>query len=345
MNQAIQSSTPSTPGAAQRTLRGKRVVLFTALALGVAAAGGGYGAYWKLVASRFVSTDNAYTAAEVATVTAEVDGRVADIGVVDSQKVSRNEVLVVIDDTDARLAMRQAQADLQRAQAQVAAATADLERSGIDLTRREALVDSGSVSGDELTQVKNGASKARAALDAAHAAVALAQARVDKTKVDLGRTVIRSPVEGVVARRMVQLGERVQPSTPLVSVVPVKDIYVDANFKEVQLSDVHPGQAVELESDLYGRDVVYHGVVDGFSGGTGAAFAVIPAQNATGNWIKVVQRLPVRIRLQPAELETHPLRVGLSMTAKVDLRSQSMTAEAEPPSRSLTARVDPHSHS
>src|SRR5450631_2169125 len=235
MNQDIQSSNASTPGGAQRKPRGKRVVLFTALALGVAVAGSGYWAYWELIASHFVSTDNAYTAAEVATVTAEVDGRVADIEVVDSQKVSRGEVLVVIDDTDARLAMRQAEADLQRARAQLAASTADLERSGIDLKRREALVDSGSVSGDELTQVKNGASKARAALDGAHAAVALAQARVDKTKVDLGRTVIRSPVDGVIARRMVQLGERVQPSAPLVSVVPVSEMYVDANFKEVQL--------------------------------------------------------------------------------------------------------------
>ena len=345
MNQDIQSSNASTPGGAQRKPRGKRVVLFTALALGVAVAGSGYWAYWELIASHFVSTDNAYTAAEVATVTAEVDGRVADIEVVDSQKVSRGEVLVVIDDTDARLAMRQAEADLQRARAQLAASTADLERSGIDLKRREALVDSGSVSGDELTQVKNGASKARAALDGAHAAVALAQARVDKTKVDLGRTVIRSPVDGVIARRMVQLGERVQPSAPLVSVVPVKDIYVDANFKEVQLSEVHAGQAVELVSDLYGRDVVYHGVVDGFSGGTGAAFAVIPAQNATGNWIKVVQRLPVRIRLQSEDLESHPLRVGLSMTAKVDLRSPVKTAEAESRSRSLTAKVGERNHS
>jgi membrane fusion protein (multidrug efflux system) len=153
--------------------------------------------------------------------------------------------------------------------------------------------------------------------------MALAQARLDKAKVDLGRTVIRSPVDGVVARRLVQLGQRVLPSMPLLSVVPVQEMYVDANFKEVQLKDVRPGQKVELISDLYGSKVVYHGVVDGFNGGTGAAFALIPAQNATGNWIKVVQRLPVRINLDPAELQTHPLRVGLSMTATVDLRSQS----------------------
>jgi membrane fusion protein (multidrug efflux system) len=245
------------------------------------------------------------------------------VNFVDSQQVKRGDILVVIDDTDAKLALRQAEADLARARAQVASATSDLERSGIDLQRRQALVASGSVSGDELTKVINGASNARASLNAARAAVALAQARVDKAKVDLGRTVIRSPIDGVIARREVQLGQRVQPSTPLLDVVPVSEMYVNANFKEVQLKKVRPGQSVELESDLYGHKVAFHGVIEGFNGGTGAAFALIPAQNATGNWIKVVQRLPVRIRLNPDELAAHPLRVGLSMNAKVDLRSDS----------------------
>ena len=182
---------------------------------------------------------------------------------------------------------------------------------------------SGSVSGDELTNAKNRASGARAALDAARAQVALARARLDKSNVDLGRTVIRAPIDGVIARRQVQLGQRVQPSMPLLSVVPVDQLYVNANFKEVQLTKVRAGQSVELKSDLYHGKVVYHGVVEGFDGGTGAAFALIPAQNATGNWIKVVQRLPVRIRLNPDELAAHPLRVGLSMDAKVDLSSNS----------------------
>jgi membrane fusion protein, multidrug efflux system len=301
--------------------RRKRIILFSFLALTVAAAGGGYYTYWKRVGSRYVSTDNAYTAAEVAVVAAEIDGPVAAISVVDSQPVKRGDVLVVIDDTDTRLALRQAEADLARANAQVASATSDVERSGIDLQRRQALVASGSVSGDELTKVINGASNARAALNGARAAVAEAQAHVEKSKVDLGRTVIRSPVDGVIARREVQLGQRVQPSTPLLSVVPVTQIYVNANFKEVQLKKVVPGQSVELVSDLYGHKVAFHGVIEGFNGGTGAAFSLIPAQNATGNWIKVVQRLPVRIRLNPDELATHPLRVGLSMDAKVDLRS------------------------
>jgi membrane fusion protein, multidrug efflux system len=302
---------------------GRRSILFSVLALMTTAASGGGYIYWKQVGSRYVSTDNAYTAAEVAMVTAEIDGPVAAVNVVDSQEVKRGDVLVVVDDTDAQLALRQAQADLARAEAHLAAAVADVKRSGIDLKRREALIQSGSVSGDELTHVKNGATDAQAELNAARAAVALAQARVDKAKVDLGRTVIRSPVDGIVARRQVQLGQRVQPSTPLLSVVPIQELYVNANFKEVQLAKVRDGQRVELVSDLYRGKVVYHGVVDGFSGGTGAAFALIPAQNATGNWIKVVQRLPVRIRLDAGELAAHPLRVGLSMNATVDLRSNS----------------------
>ena len=327
MSESIKAAdTPaptSTPQDADARSRRKRVLLFSLLALTVAASGGGYYTYWKRVGSRYVSTDNAYTAAEVAVVTAQIDGPVAAVNVVDSQQVKRGEVMIVIDDTDAKLALRQAEADLARMQAQVASTASDVERSGIDLQRRQALVASGSVSGDELTKVINGASNARASLNAARAAVAQAQARVDKAKVDLGRTVIRSPVDGVIARREVQLGQRVQPSTPLLDVVPVTEMYVNANFKEVQLKKVRPGQSVDLESDLYGNKVAFHGVIEGFNGGTGAAFALIPAQNATGNWIKVVQRLPVRIRLNPDELAAHPLRVGLSMDATVDLRSDS----------------------
>lgn len=322
MNQPIDVPL-STLNASTNTNPKRRATLFALLALTVAASGSGGWAYWEMVGSRYISTDNAYTAADVAMVTAEIDGLVTDVRVVDSQQVKRGDILVLIDETDVRLAARQAEADLARARAQIAAARADLERAGIDLKRREALVESGSVSGDELTKVKNGATNARAALDAALAAEAQAQARVDKTKVDLGRTVIRAPVDGVIARRQVQLGQRVMPSAPLLSVVPVQEMYVNANFKEVQLKDVQPGQKVELVSDLHGKHVVYHGVIDGFSGGTGAAFALIPAQNATGNWIKVVQRLPVRVRLDPAELQAHPLRVGLSMTATVDLRGES----------------------
>ncbi|HWU14058.1 MAG TPA: HlyD family efflux transporter periplasmic adaptor subunit, partial [Caulobacter sp.] len=140
----------------------------------------------------------------------------------------------------------------------------------------------------------------------------------DQAAVDLARTVIRAPIDGVVTRRNVQAGQRVAAGAVLMQVVPVQQAYVDANFKEGQLRKVRIGQPVELEADLYGGSVKYHGTVVGLSGGTGSAFALIPAQNATGNWIKVVQRLPVRVAIAPADLKAHPLRVGLSMKATID---------------------------
>lgn len=245
------------------------------------------------------------------------------------------------------------EADERRAAAQLAAAEADFKRARIDLTRREALQGSGSVSGEELTRAQNAFAAAQANLSAAQAAaaqaranretarntresnavliananeetnpeVALARARRDQAAIDLERTVVRAPVDGVVAKRSVQLGQRVQAGMPLLAVVPVQQMHVDANFKEVQLEKVRVGQPVELHADIYGKSVTYHGTVEGFSGGSGAAFSAIPAQNATGNWIKVVQRLPVRVKLDPKELEQHPLKVGLSMNAKIDTRS------------------------
>ena len=149
--------------------------------------------------------------------------------------------------------------------------------------------------------------------------VLAAKAALDTAKLNLSRTVIRAPFDGVVAQKTAQIGQRVDLGQTLMSVVPIKSAYVDANFKEGQLTRVRAGQPVTLTSDLYGSKVVFHGTVQGLGGGTGSAFAVIPAQNATGNWIKVVQRLPVRVALDPAELAIYPLRVGLSMTASIDL--------------------------
>ena len=342
----------------------------------------GAGGYWYFHASHFVSTDNAYAAVEIAQVTPSVGGTISEVLVTDTQAVKQGDVLVRIDQTDARLALAQAEADLgratrrvkgfvandgslaaqiaareadeQRAAAQLAAAEADFARAKIDLSRREALSLSGSVSGDELTRAKNAFAGAEANLAAARAAaaqakanrttalssreanavliagtneetnpeVAFARARRDQAAVDLERTVIRAPVDGIVAKRQVQLGQRVQPGMPLLAVVPVQEMHVNANFKEVELRKVRVGQKVELYADLYGSSVRYQGVVEGFSAGSGAAFSAIPAQNATGNWIKVVQRLPVRIRLDPKELEAHPLKVGLSMHAEIDTREQ-----------------------
>jgi membrane fusion protein (multidrug efflux system) len=370
--------------------RNKRLFALAAVVVAVAAASGGY---WKLYASHFVATDNAYTAVEVAQITPAIAGTVAGVNVKDTQLVKKGDVLIEIDPADARLLVAQAEADLDRAtrrvrsylandvnlgsqiaareadqqsaSAQLAAAGADLERARIDLQRRDALAASGSVSGDELTHVRNayataqaklaaakaGAAQAAANLRSAGAAkqanaalisnssvetnpeVALARARLAQARLDLERTVIRAPVDGVVAKRQVQLGQRVQPGMPLMAVVPIAEIYVDANFKEVQLHKVRVGQPVTLHADLYGSDVTYRGTVAGFSGGSGSAFSAIPAQNATGNWIKVVQRLPVRVKLDPQDLQAHPLKVGLSMSARIDTRGTG-----EQPQRDAAAR-------
>ena len=252
---------------------------------------------------------------------------------------------------DAQTAMTAArEADVQRAQAQLSSAKSDEARAVTDLNRRKALAPAGAVSGDELTSAEDKYNQAHEAVAAAQAAVlttqanktaaigqqkvanalitgagvgdnpqvAAAQAKVDQAQLDLDRTTVRSPFDGVIAKNNIEIGQRVPVGADLMTVVPIESAYVNANFKEGQLRHVHIGQPVLLTSDLYGKGVKFHGKVVGVSGGTGAAFAIIPAQNATGNWIKVVQRLPVRIALDPDELSQHPLRVGLSMDVDID---------------------------
>jgi membrane fusion protein, multidrug efflux system len=326
-----------------------------------------YFAYDHYIASKYISTDNAYTAVETAQVTPAIGGIVSEVRVTDTSYVHKGDVLVVLDDIDARLALAQAEAELGRAErrvrsyvandttlaAQLAAraadekrASADLERAIIDLQRRENLSASGSVSGDELTKARNAYESAKAALAQARSnysaamgarsanavlienatentnpEVLLARARRDQAQVNLERTVIRAPIDGVVAKRSVQVGQQIQPGTPVLAIVPLAEVHVDANFKEGQLERVRIGQPVEVTSDLYGGAVKYRGTVVGLSGGTGSTFAAIPAQNATGNWIKVVQRVPVRIKLDDQDLKANPLQVGLSMEATIDTRA------------------------
>jgi membrane fusion protein, multidrug efflux system len=221
--------------------------------------------------------------------------------------VKKGDILVQLDSSDATL-------KLQEVETQIVAAGVELQRASIDLERRQALKGTGSVTADEIT-------RAQYAFDMAKANLETAKAKKDQVKLELERTVIAAPVSGVVARRQVQLGQRISSGTLLLTVVPVGEIHVDANFKENQLAGVATGQSAKLTSDVYGSSVVYHGVVDGFSAGTGSAFAAIPAQNATGNWIKVVQRVPVRIKLDPQELAKYPLKVGMSMSVEIDKSS------------------------
>ncbi len=376
---APQAPAPTPPDPAKAEAR-KR--LFGMLGLGVVGAAILYSLYWFLVASHFVSTEDAYVGADLASVTPLVSGAVKAVHVADTQAVKAGDVLVEIDPADASLAVARADAeyqralrtirgdlatqdalgaqvnargaDINRAKAQVDAARADVAKAKLDLDRRQALAASGAVSGEELSATTTAYANARSMLAGAEAssaqavatqkaaqgtlaaqavmiagspetnpAVASARAALNTAKLDLERTTLRAPVDGVVTRRQVQVGQRVQMGTPLMTIVPTGQVYVDANFKEGQLKKVGVGQPVTMQSDLYGGGVKYHGTVVGLSGGTGSAFALIPAQNATGNWIKVVQRLPVRVVLDQKELNEHPLRVGLSMKAKIDTSKAS----------------------
>lgn len=314
----------------------------------------GFGVHWALVSSHYVSTDNAYVDAATAQINAQVSGQILEVRVADTQMVRQGDVLAVIDPADAQLNLTRAEAEyrrtLQRVRqyyaqeaaslAQVGARRAELARAEADFARRRALAQTGAVSGEELTLTRTAYEAARANLVAAeqnleaqraltrggnaenHPETAAARAAFETAQLAMERTTIRAPIDGIVTQLSAQVGQRIEISQPLMIVAPLQEAYVDANFKEGQLGHVRPGQPVELTSDLYGGDVVYHGRVEGLGGGTGSAFAVIPAQNATGNWIKVVQRVPVRVSLDPAELAEHPLRVGLSMEARIDVRER-----------------------
>ena len=248
----------------------------------------------------------------------------------------------------------QAQTAMNEVQSQIESAKIALLAAQSDYQRRAALMASQAVSQEEVQHAADTVKKAQAQLDAAVAkqatarsAVVTAQAQRNVTVANLGkndvlsqpavqtamaniqtawlnlnRTQIVAPIDGQIAKRGVQLGQKISAGTPLMVIVPLHDLWVDANFKESQIKDIHLGQAVNLTSDIYGKEVVYHGKVIGLSAGTGSAFSVLPAQNATGNWIKVTQRLPVRIALDSKELQQHPLRVGLSMHAELDSRDQ-----------------------
>jgi membrane fusion protein, multidrug efflux system len=337
-------------------------------------------AWWAIFERGRVETDNAYVGGDTALVTPQLAGTVAEVKVGGTQAVNAGDVLVVLDDADARIAVAQAEAALAQARqrygqagaaadaaaarasgrtAEIAAARsrlaeaeAMLARVQGEFDRRQTLAGSGAVSNEEVSAARAALTAATATRDAARTAVTAAQdtarsalgdaaaaaalvkgttlatapdiraaeAALARARLDLERTVIKAPVAGIVTNRNVQVGQRVAGGAALMTLVPTSGLYVDANFKESQLKAIRVGQTVALESDLYGNSVIYHGTVTGMAGGTGAAFALIPAQNATGNWVKVVQRLPVRVALDAAELKAHPLRVGLSMTAVVDTR-------------------------
>jgi membrane fusion protein (multidrug efflux system) len=317
--------------------------------------GAAYTLYWANVLRYRQSTDDAYVNGNVVQITPQISGTVVSIGADDTQFVKAGQALVRLDQADAKVALDQSEAQLAKTvrevrnlfatSAQLRAAVemrqSDLAMARKDLARRERLGNSGAISNEELQHARDAARTAEAALMSAQQQLAGNQARVDGTTLEnhpdvrnasaavrnayLGysRTVLPAPVSGFVARRAVQLGQRVGPGAPLMSVVPLDQVWVDANFKEPQLASMRVGQPVTLTADLYGGSFRYHGKVAGFGAGTGSAFALLPAQNATGNWIKIVQRVPARIALDAHEIAEHPLQIGLSMKVEVSVRDGS----------------------
>jgi membrane fusion protein, multidrug efflux system len=345
----VSGARPAPPAKGSRRLR------MTVLALAVILCGVAYGTYWLLYASHFESTDDCYVDGDVVQITSEVPGTVIGLHVDDTQFVARDQALLELDPADAEVASSNAEANLARAvravrtlfaqadqlRAEIVDRQVALRRAEQDYQRRVGLLSDGAVSSEEFQHTEDNITQLRATLTAAREHLNETTAQIDGTTVAtnpqvlaaaaafrdaslaLRRTRITAPVSGVVARRSVQVGQQVAAGTPLAGVVPLEAVWVDANFKEVQLRDMRVGQPVTLRADIYGGKVSYHGKVVGLSAGSGTAFALLPSQNASGNWIKIVQRLPVRVALDPDELRAHPLRIGLSVTSTVDIRDTS----------------------
>lgn len=315
----------------------------------------GYAAYWAL-SSRYVEvTDDAYVDGNAVQVTPQTTGTVTVIKADNTDFVREGTLLIVLNPLDAQLALQRAEAQLAKAVRQVRGqyssssqleAMIDLRRSELsraqaDLERRTPLVRTGAISSEDFRHAQDAVKAVQAALLAAEQQSATSAALVDRVSINnhpdvlvaamqlrdayvaANRTELRAPVSGMVTKRNVQVGQRVTTGTPLMSIVPLDNLWVTANFKESQLRDLRLGQAVALRSDVYGRSVEYRGIVVGLDAGTGSAFSLMPAQNATGNWIKVVQRVPVRIALDRSQLAEHPLRIGLSMKVEVDIKQTS----------------------
>ncbi len=346
-----ETQVPNAEAVAKSRRRRKLISLAAAVVFGGAA----YGTYWETYARHYQTTDDAYVDGDQVQITSEVAGTVVALAADDTQSVQDGQSLLKLDPADAEVAMGNAEARLggavrqvrtlfataEQLRAQIADREIALKRVQDDYRRRSGLVQDGAVSSEELSHSHDDIVQMQAALNEARQQLNATLAQIDSTTVDnhpqvlaaeaavrdaalaLRRTDIRAPLAGVVARRSVQLGQRVAAGTPLMAVVPLDEVWVDANFKEVQIKDMRVGQPVRLRADVYGHGTEYHGKLVGLAAGSGNAFALLPAQNASGNWIKIVQRLPVRIALDPAELKAQPLRVGLSMSVTVDIRDTS----------------------
>ncbi|MCM2459978.1 HlyD family efflux transporter periplasmic adaptor subunit [Pseudomonas sp. CG7] len=351
----------------------KRKVMLLALTLIVILAGLGVWGWHELYGRWSESTDDAYVNGNVVEITPQVTGTVVSIGADDGDLVREGQVLVQFDPNDAEVGLQSAQANLARTvrqvrglysnvdgmRAQVNAQEAEVQKAQENYSRRKNLAAGGAISQEELSHARDDLTSAQNALANARQQLKTTSALVDDTVVSShpdvqaaaaqlrqafltnARSTLIAPVTGYVAKRTVQLGQRVQPGTALMAVIPLDQLWIDANFKETQLRDMRIGQPVDIETDLYGSDVKYSGTIDSLGAGTGSAFALLPAQNATGNWIKIVQRVPVRIHINAQELAKHPLRVGLSTQVSVNLHDQSgpVLAQQPPQKASFSTQV------
>ncbi|MCW0972705.1 multidrug efflux MFS transporter periplasmic adaptor subunit EmrA [Pantoea sp. JV6] len=338
----------------------KRKSVLIVLALIFVLIGIAWGVYWFLVLRHFQETDDAYVAGNQVQVMAQVSGSVNKVWFEDTDFVKKGDVLVSLDKTDAEQAFEKAQTALatsvrqthqlmingKQYQASITLQQTALAQAQADLKRREPLGAANLIGREELQHARDAVATAKAQLDVAIQQYNANQAMILNTSLEnqpavqqsaaelrdawlaLQRTEIRSPMDGFVSRRSVQVGSQISTSTPLLAVVPATNLWVDANFKETQLAGVRIGQPVTVVADIYGDEVVYQGKVAGLDMGTGSAFSLLPAQNATGNWIKVVQRLPVRIELNQEDIARHPLRIGLSTLVKIDTTSKEGSALA-----------------
>ena len=324
-----------------------------------------WGAYWLFYGRFFESTDDAYVGGDVVAITSREPGTILTLHADNTQFVHRGEVVIDLDPANALVGMQQAEAGLaqivrqtralfakaDQSRAQISQARIQLAQAGQDYRRRQEASGDGSVSKEEVSHANDATAQAKATLTVAQTGLEQTLAQIQGTTIATNPDVLAAaaklrnaslvldhmhlfaPVDGVVAQRTVQVGEQVAPGTPLLAIVPLDNVWVDANFKEVQLTRMRVGQPVTLTADIYGGGVTYHGYVAGLSPGSGAAFALLPPQNASGNWIKIVQRVPVRIRIDPSDLKAHPLRVSLSVDVTVDVRDQSgpaIAANAQP---------------
>jgi membrane fusion protein (multidrug efflux system) len=359
---AANAATPPAPAPASQPNR-KRKRLLAAMAAVVVVGALATGVWWWFDGRWHETTDDAYANGNLVQLTPQIPGIVVRINADDTALVRAGQPVVDLDPADTQTALAQAKAGLAQSvrhvgqlfanvdalRANVTLRQAQLRRAREDLARRTGLPDARAVSEEDRKHAQAEVETANAALEAAaqqlhasevlvartttttHPDIAQASAQLRAAYLAAQRTSLVAPVSGYVARRSVQVGQQVAPGTPLLAIVPLTDVWVDANFKETQLEHVRIGQPVSLSADLYGGHFTYHGHVLGLEPGTGSAFALLPPQNATGNWIKIVQRLPVRIRLDAHDLPAHPLRVGLSMLVDIDTHDRSGPVLAQTP--------------